>query len=154
MSTITGLGGGWNAPGCEGPVLCCRPGPARAPAGTHTGVTTAPARPELPGPCNHPQLPFLRGPSAKVAPDLTSRLTPPGPALLVRPGSQASLHLQQATEVGAGRSALAAPTLRARPIAAPQPHAMEAAMPAGTGRDYNSQQPMRDRGLLRPYGSC
>lgn len=65
-----------NASGCEGPVLCRRPGPARAPAGTNTGVTPAPASAELPSP---------RGPSAKVAPALPSRLPPPGPALPVRP---------------------------------------------------------------------
>lgn len=33
LSTITGLGGGLNEPGSEGPVLCCRPGTARVPAG-------------------------------------------------------------------------------------------------------------------------
>lgn len=43
---MTGFGGGLNAPGSEGPVLCGRPGPTRAPAMRATEVNSA--RPELP----------------------------------------------------------------------------------------------------------
>lgn len=158
MSTMTGFGGGWNAPapGWEGPVLCSRPGPARAPAGTDSSGQDCSGGPELPGnPATSPSSRSSGGPPPRSP--QTSRLAyrQPGPAPFVCPGSRASPHLQQATEAGAGSSALAAPTLRVRPVAAPQQPAMEAAMPARAGGDYNSQNPVRrDRGLPRPYGSC
>lgn len=45
---MTGFGGGWNAPGSEGPVLCCRTGPAWIPAGADDEGQDSSASPEIP----------------------------------------------------------------------------------------------------------
>lgn len=88
LSTMTGFGGGWNAPapGWEGPVLCSRAGPARAPAGTDSRGQDCAGGPELPGnPATSPSSRSSEGPPPR-SPE-TSRLAyrQPGPAPFVRP---------------------------------------------------------------------
>lgn len=82
LSSITGFEGGWNAPDWEGRVLCRRPGPAPAPAGTDIRDQACWSLPFPSGePCNLPQLEILRGSSAEVTPDLHVRLLPPWPCI-------------------------------------------------------------------------